>query len=93
MRLREARLEQMSIAQQVRLTHETPNQREARLEEMSIAQLVRLTHDTPDQREARLEQVSLIQQMRLSLTDPCDSGSEGGPSPANEPCTTEETDP
>ena len=36
------RLQQMSIAQQIRLSHETPDQREARLEEMSIAQEMRL---------------------------------------------------
>ena len=55
----------MSIAQQIRLTCETPDQREARLEQMSIAQQMRLTHETLDQREAHLQQISLAQQRRL----------------------------
>ena len=36
----------MSLAQQMRLTHETLGHREARLEQMSIGQQVRLTHET-----------------------------------------------
>ena len=51
----------MSLAQQMRLTHETLDQRgEARLKQM------RLTHEALDQREARLEQMSFTQQMRLT---------------------------
>ena len=51
-----SRLQQMSLAQQMRLTHETPDQREARL---SIEKQMRLTHETLDQREACLEQMSI----------------------------------
>ena len=56
--------------QQIRLTHETPDQKESHLEQMSIAQQMRLTHETPDQREARLEQMSIAQQMRLTHETP-----------------------
>ena len=49
---REARLEQMSIARQVRLTHETPDQREGHIEQVSLTQHMRLTHRTPDQRRS-----------------------------------------
>ena len=55
---REARLEQMSIAQQRRPTHETPDQREARLEQMSLAQQRRLTHETPEETATRCEEES-----------------------------------
>ena len=60
----------MSLVQQRRLTHKTPDQREARLEQVTIAQQRRLTHETPDQREARLEQMSLAQQRRLTHETP-----------------------
>ena len=52
------RLEQLSIAQQMRLTmtHETPDQREARLEQVSLAQQTRLTHETPEETATRCEQ-------------------------------------
>ena len=60
----------MSLAQQRRLTHETPDQKEARLEQVTFVQQRRLTYETPDQREARLEQVSLAQQSRLTHQTP-----------------------
>ena len=46
----------MSLAQQRRLTHETPDQREARLEQVSLAQQRRLTHETPEETATRCEQ-------------------------------------
>ena len=46
----------MSVTQQRRLTHETPDQREARLEQMSITQQRRLTYETPEETAARCEQ-------------------------------------
>ena len=52
----EARLEQMSLAQQRRLTHETLDQREARLEQMSLAQQRRLAHETPEETATRCEE-------------------------------------
>ena len=46
----------MSIAQQKRLTHETPDQREAHLQQVSLAQQRRLTHETPEETATRCEQ-------------------------------------
>ena len=50
---REARLEQVSLPQQSRPTHQTPDQGEARLEQMSLTQQRRLTHETPEETTAR----------------------------------------
>ena len=57
----------MSIAQQMRLTHETPDQREACLEQMSLTQQMRLTHETLDQRRP-IQICPLIAQARLDST-------------------------
>ena len=46
----------MTLAQQRRLTHETPDQREARLKQVSLAQQRRLTHETPEETAMRCGQ-------------------------------------
>ena len=46
----------MSIAQLVRLPHDTLDQREARLQQMSLVQQMRLTHETPEETATRCEQ-------------------------------------
>ena len=46
----------MSIAQLVRLPHDTLDQREACLQQMSLVQQMRLTHETPEETATRCEQ-------------------------------------
>ena len=63
---REARLQQLRVAHQQRVSAESAEEREARLHQLRVAQQQRVSAESAEEREARLHQLRVVQQQRIT---------------------------